>query len=183
MDRADAREPGLAELAVEHLRGREPSEVDLEDRREEPVQPVAADVRGVEAGDDQTAVGPQHPPELGERARPVEHVDDESRDRALERGGLEGELLGRGLAERNARRLRAGDRQHLVRRVDGPDLRSGAIGQRGGEEPRAAPDLEDPPATQIALADEDVEEVPPVLVGGPELVVRGGALAEVRRPR
>src|SRR5207237_1130680 len=60
---ADAR---LAQLGDERLPGREPCQVDLQDRREVAVQPVAVHVGRVERGHDEAPLGPQDAPDLRE---------------------------------------------------------------------------------------------------------------------
>ena len=123
-------------------------------------------------------------PELGERARPVPEVQRELRHRALEPGVLERQLLGDALLQPDAcRHATARDLQHLRRRVDAPHLAALPLGERGGETPRAAADVEHAAAAEVTLGHEEREELPPVRVGGTELVVERGEAPEVRTAR
>src|ERR671937_2475145 len=89
----DVRESSSAQLAGEDLGRREPREVDLEDRREEAVQPVRVKVRGVEGREDEPSTGAEHAAQLGERARAVEDVDDDRQESPLGPDALKGKLL------------------------------------------------------------------------------------------
>jgi hypothetical protein len=110
-------------------------------------------------------------------------VDDEAHDRALEPGVLEGQLLSASALEPDA--LTDGpacDREHLLGRVHAPDART-ALGKRCRERARPTADIEDPATEQVALRDQEVNELPPALVewAEPVVVLREGP--EVRRVR
>src|SRR5207244_4185507 len=96
----------------------------------------------------------------------------EPRDRPLEPAVLEGQRLGGGLLEADtAGNAPARLVEHLRGRVDGPDLGRSPLGERGGEPARARADVDHAAAAQIALADEELEQLPPVGVGRAKLVV------------
>ena len=177
-------EAGRRELAAERLRLGEPRAVDCFERREQPVQPEAGEVARVERRDREDAAGLQDAVELGERTRRVEQVDDEPHRRALEPAVLERQRLGPAELEADAaRNAAARDLQHLRRRLDGPDLAGVPLGQRGCERPGAGAHVEHAPSAQVAEAHERVDDLEPLLVDRPQLVVPRRPLAEIRVPR
>jgi hypothetical protein len=110
-------------------------------------------------------------------------VHDEAQDRALEPGVLEGQLLGAPAFQTDAfARGRTSDREHPLGRIDAPDP-STPLGERRGERARPAADIEDAAAEEVALRDQEVNELPPALVERtePVIVLREGP--EVRRVR
>ncbi len=174
------REAGRLELAAELRRIRESCAVDRLERREQPVQPEAVEVRRVEGGDERAAARREHAAELRQGPLPVDEMDGEPHHGALEPAVAERQLLGAALA--HARALRhpsARDLDHRRLGVDRPDARGGSLGERRGEHAGPAADLEHAPPAQVALADEQVEELPPVRVRRAEVVVARGARREV----
>jgi hypothetical protein len=104
-------------------------------------------------------------------------VDHEHHDGALEPSVLEREPFRRSNLDRAHPIAR--ESGHLRRRLYAPDARP-AFGQRCSDTTGAATDVEHAPADEVALAGEQLEEGPPVGVGGPKLVVVGRDTAEIR---
>ena len=72
--------------------------------------------------------------------------------------------------------------RHLRLGLDAPDP-GAALGERGCHATRAAPDVEHAPSDEVAFADEQLEELPPVLVRRPQLVVAARDPPEIRLVR
>jgi hypothetical protein len=111
-------------------------------------------------------------------------MNGKAHDDPLEPGRAEGQPLGIRIPQADrGRSARPRDSEHARRRVDAPDAAALAIGQRDCETPRPTRDVEHPAGAKIAFADERLEELPPVLVDRPQLVVPSREATEVRRPR
>src|SRR5439155_9238278 len=176
---ADLREPGRLELETQLVEAGEARLVDLRHRREEAVQPVPGERRGVEGRDDEPTPGREDAPELGERARPVEMVEHEAHERTLEPAVPEGQILGAAELDPHSS---TGDlarlREHLLRRIDAPDARPALCESRRKPTCPAA-DLEHAPPREIPLLEYDLLELAPVPVDRPEPVVARRQGAEV----
>jgi hypothetical protein len=176
----DRPEAGRLELPHEVVGLRELGAVNRLERRKERAEPVAVEVVPVEGGDHESSVWPEDTPCFRERLRPVDEVDDEPHHGPLEPAVLEREPLGRRHLDRAHALPRAGS--HLRLRLDAPDP-GPAVGQRGSDPARPAPDVEDPPPDEVALANEQLEDLPPVVVGRAQLVVPARNPAEIRPVR
>src|SRR5689334_24827487 len=122
----------------------------------------------------------EHARRLGKGMRPVDEVHHEPHQRAFEPSVLEGQLLGRRDLDRayaSARQLR-----HLGLGLDAPDARA-ALRERLRSAAGAATDVEDAPPREVALANEQLEDLPPVRVGRTELVVAPRNRTEIRLRR
>jgi len=107
-------------------------------------------------------------------------MDDEDEQRPLEPSLLERERLGGRLLRIDAPLPRQLD--HPRRFVHAPDPRT-APGERLRPAPCAAADVEHSLPDQVALADEELEELPPALVLWSQPVEAGGEPTVVRRRR
>jgi len=175
-----AREAGRRQLGREGVRLGEAGPVDRLKRGKEPVQPEAIEMRRVEGRDHRAAAGCEYAGQLGQRARPVDEVDDEAQHRPFEPGAAERQLLRPPqLHADGAWNAASCDLEHLGLGIYRPHTRRGALGERCCDHPRAAADVEHAPPTQVTLADEQLEDLPPQLVRRTELVVARGARAEV----
>ncbi len=106
-------------------------------------------------------------------------MDDQPQDSSLEPAVFERKPLGRAFLEAHPGCAATRDLEHLRRGVYPPDAR--LLAERGSEPPRPGADIEHTPAAQVTFADEQLVELPPVLVGGPELVVGRSPAPEIRR--
>jgi len=110
-------------------------------------------------------------------------VNDEPHNHSLEPRVLEGQLLSAAELEPDAAaRRRARDGEHLLGRIDAPGPCS-PLGQGRGECAGPAADVEDPAPDEVALCDEELDQLPPTLVERPQPVVVPGERPEVRRVR
>jgi acyl transferase domain-containing protein len=73
--------------------------------------------------------------------------------------------------------------EHLRRGVDSPDTGKAPFREQAGELAGAAADVEHSAAAELRLADDDLEDLEPVLVDRPQTLVVGGASAEIRTTR
>src|SRR5580765_5043412 len=176
----DTLEAGVLRLRTELLGARKPGLVDRLERREELLQPVALEVERVERADREPAVGPEDTRGLGERTGPLDEMHDEPHQRPLEPGVLERQPLRRRDLDR-AHALTC-QRRHLRLGLDAPHARP-ALDERLGGPSGPAADVEHAPSREIALADEQLEDLPPVRVGRPQLVVTAGNPPKVRLRR
>ncbi len=134
-----------------------------------------------EGRDHRAAVGGDDARELRERPPAVDEVDDEAEHDTLEPGVLERQLLGAPELQPDAPADgRPRDREHLLGRVDAPDLRA-ALRERQGELAGAAADVERPAPLEVALLDEELDELPPALVDRAKPVVGLRERPEIRR--
>ena len=173
------REARARELVLERLRAREALALDRRHRREEAREPDVVEGGGILGRDREPAARREDARGLGERARPVDQVDDHPHHDGVEPARLERQRLG-------ARDLRVdavllGARDHRLRRVDRPDAGELARLERGGEPAGAAPDLEHACGVQLAEPDELDEDLPPVVVDRAQLLVARGAEVEPGR--
>lgn len=188
LERLGARQPTLldevADTDIRESRGAElhrqivvvgkAASVDLHHLRENVRHPYALEARGRERRDDDPSSRPEHAPDLPKGPWPVDEVDDQPENGALEPAVLErqrlgGRLLEGGLAGGIAARLP----KHPLGRVDSPHPRA-ALGERGRQPAGSAADVEDASAEEVTFADEQLEERPPALVLRAQPVVLGG---------
>ena len=158
---------------------REALALDRRHRREEPREPDLVEGGGILGGDRDPAAWCEHTGRLRERSRPVDQVDDHPHHDRVEPARLERKRL----RERDLRVdvVLLGPCHHRLRRVDRPDPGELARFERGGEPAGAAPDLEHACCVQLAEPDELDEDLPPVVVDRPELLVPRGAEVEPGR--
>ena len=126
--------------------------------------------------------GPGHPAGLGEGRRAVDEVDDERHRRPVEPRVAKRQRFGSSLTHADtARDALPCDAKHLDAGIDAPNLRAGLVGERRRELSRAAADVEDASASEVAELDECMEPGPPRVVLGAQRVVVSRAGVEVRR--
>ena len=176
---AHGLEPGSAELAREQRRAGEPRLVERPEGREVGREPQPIEVLPPERRQDETSVGVEHPGDLEEGTIPVDDVNHESHDGPLEGALPERQRLCSRLSKRESLAPEAGSRrsEHLRRGLDAPNP-SAALRESSGDPTGAAADVENPPADEIALRDEEVEELEPVPVDRAKPVVARGEPAK-----
>ena len=155
-----AAKPAAASSASSCSGAREALAVDGLDRREEAVEPERVEVRGSKVAITRRPPGASTRRDLGERARPVHQVHGEPADGAVEPAVAERAAPRRGPPSGPAPRgtRAAGDVEHLRRRVDAPGLRA-SLGERRGDAPGAAADVEHAAGGEAAERDEPVEQL------------------------
>ena len=180
----DVLEPGRCQLGGERVLGRETRLVDLGERREEAARPVAIEVLVGEGRDNDSAAVNEHACGLGERDRPIDEMDHERVENAVEPRITERQLLGAALLQADtARHPCAGDREHLGALLYAPDLGRSSLGERRGDRTRAAADVQDALTAQVTEPHDRVEPRPPRVARRPQPVIGRSACIEVGRAR
>ena len=137
-------------------------------------------MRRVEGGNRDPTVRPDNTACLGERGRSVDEMDHERHGGPVEPSVSERKALGVALPYPDPGRDRGtGGGDHPVALVDAPDLGMCIRGERGCEPARAASDIQDAPATEVAELDQGLEATPPGLIRRTERVVEAGARVEI----
>ena len=138
----------------------------------------------VERHDDKPPVDREDTAKLAKGNRSVDEMAGEPHDRALEPAVSEGQVLrATGLQPNGGRHVAGGHAQHFRLGIDAPDLRGLRIRERLAKAPRAAAAVEHAPAAEVALTHDDLEDLAPVVVDRPEVIVVGGQATEIGRAR
>ena len=176
----EAPEAGCVELRLECVGRGESRLVDRSNRRED--RDSASRSRSAPGGRWQSRSGrPARQRGVPRRTRPVDPRDGSRATwwpgRTIRLGTEGSRRCPPGSRPRRERGTGGGD--HPVALVDAPDLGMCIRGERGCEPARAASDIQDAPATEVAELDQGLEATPPGLIRRTERVVEAGARVEI----